>query len=608
MNCILMKMQETAQRYVDILQAILQVDVTIIDADYIRVAGSGRTKNRIENMSAYGRLVKSAMENKALTIMDDPMKSGICRDCPKLSSCDNKCEIWLPLQVNDQVIGVLGFVCFEEEQRQKFRENYTVYLNFLKQFGELLESRAKEAIHEQKNLSMICLLENMLDRIDSGVLVMDRDFHISKINRTGKKLLNIRDEDAKRSVVRLLENKTGADHPDVPEKIGAGSSSISGAGASLSYSLRIGMVTYLLKGNLYNLDLGEYKKLFVFQRADLSPEEAARGEVRVPMREVDRILGVSPAVVSLRERIQTVASSVSNVLITGESGTGKELVAVALHGESSRSNHPFVAVNCASIPETLLESELFGYVKGAFSGADIRGRKGLFEAADGGTVFLDEIGDMPLLLQAKLLRVLENRTVTRLGSNDPIQIHVRLVAATNKNLEQMVREGTFREDLYYRLNVIPIMIFPLRERKEDIRIIASSFIERYSAVLNKTVHGIEGEFWERLEQYGWPGNVRELQNTIEYVLNILPYSGVLEEALLPRKFFGEEERETSVAGVPVRPLADLWENLNLADMEKELIARALSRYGTESEGKRIAAEKLGIGLATLYRKIKLYGL
>lgn len=580
MKHILMKMQETAQRYVEILAEILKIDVTMIDADCIRIAGSGRMRSRIGDMSSYGYVVKSAIEHNELTIMDDPKKSGICRVCPKRDSCDNICEVWLPLCLDEEVIGVLGFVCFEEGQKQHFFANKEVFIRFLNQFGELLVSKAKDIRNEGRNQNVILLLENILNRVDSGVLVMDQNLKISRINREGKKLLFIQELNHKLPSISFHE--TGNRIQDLME-----------------YSLQIGGITYLLAGKFYDLDMEEYRKLFVFQKADLTRDENNGAEIRVKPRELNRILGISPSIVSIREKIQIVAPSVSNVLITGESGTGKELVAVALHGESDRSNYPFVAINCASIPENLLESELFGYVKGAFTGADAKGRVGLFEAANGGTVFLDEIGDMPLYLQVKLLRVLENREITRLGSNQSIKIDVRLVAATNKDIESMIKTGEFREDLYYRLNVIPMTLSPLRERKEDIRVIATSFIERYSAVLNKMVRGIGEDFWSCLERYEWPGNIRELQNTIEYVMNMMPYSGMLESSLLPLKFFqtnGTIRAEEAI------------EDLNLENMERQMIKRALTIYGASPEAKKMIAGKLGIGIATLYRKIKAYQL
>lgn len=580
MSRLLEDMRQSAQLYVDILSEILQLDVTIITSSQVRIAGSGCVKDRLGDMSSYGYVVEEAIRSGKLTVMDDPNSSPICQKCPNLASCDNVCEVWLPLRMDDVTLGVLGFVCFDLTQKEKFLNNYETYIRFLEEFGDLLISKAKDVQREKQSHTVIALLESTLNRIDSGILVMDQDLNISRINLAGKKLLCLKE---------LSEIPSRISFQETGRKVGS----------LAEYRLKIRDVEFLLMGQLFDLEMEEYQKLFVFQKAALSG-----GELPAPkkFRELDRIQGKSPQILAVKEKIQVVARSSSSVLITGNSGTGKELVAVALHGESERSNYPFLAVNCASIPENLLESELFGYVKGAFTGADSRGRPGLFEAANGGTVFLDEIDDMPLHLQAKLLRVLENRRVTRLGSNVPIDINVRIVSATNQKLEDLVAQRNFREDLYYRLNVIPIALPALQERQGDVRLIAASFIERYSAVLNKDVRGVEEEFWSCLDRYDWPGNVRELQNTIEYVMNMLPYGGILSTSLLPTKFFNQE--------VPADPLRAelLKEDLSLERMEKKLIQRALTIYGSSTKAKNIIAEEMGIGVATLYRKIKQYQL
>ena len=580
MEYLLESMGQTAQLYTDILSEILRLDVTIITSNRVRIAGSGRMRNRLGDMSSYGFVVQEAIDSRKLTVMEDPATSPICQKCPNVATCDNVCEAWLPLCVEDKVMGVLGFVCFDKTQKEEYLQNKETYQHFLVQFGDLLVAKAKDILHEKQNRNVIALLENTLNRVDSGILVMDQNFNISRINRAGKKMLSLRNINDKLPPITF--RKTG--------------NQVNGAA---EYSLMLGDVDFLLSGRLYDLEMEEYQKLFVFQKASLSGP--VDGELSLKVRELDRIQGNSPQISAVKEKIQIVAPSTSNVLITGKSGTGKELVAVAIHGESERSNYPFVAVNCASIPENLLESELFGYVRGAFTGADSKGRAGLFETANGGTVFLDEVGDMPLHLQAKLLRVLENRQVTRLGSSTSVKIDVRIVAATNRDLEEMVQAGTFREDLYYRLNVIPIQLPPLKERQGDVRLIAASFIDRYCAILNKSIQGTEDSFWERLEQYEWPGNVRELQNTIEYVMNMLPYSGILSASQLPAKFFSDEKNSRVTALIPE-------ENLNLADMEKKIIQRALTIYGPSPKAKPVIAAELGIGVATLYRKIKQYQL
>src|SRR5262252_3231739 len=229
---------------------------------------------------------------------------------------------------------------------------------------------------------------------------------------------------------------------------------------------------------------------------------------------LDNIVGSSPALEKLKATIRTVAPTGSTVLIYGESGTGKELVARAVHACSPRSGEAFVSINCGAFPETLLESELFGYVKGAFTGAS-QNKRGLFEVASGGTIFLDEIGEMSLSMQVKLLRVLQERTIRPVGGTQETPVDVRVIAATNRDLREMIANGTFREDLYYRVSVIPIQVPPLRERRDDIELLANHFLKKYANSAQKSILRIRPESLEALKSFGWPGNVRQLENTIE---------------------------------------------------------------------------------------------
>src|ERR1700730_19100987 len=248
---------------------------------------------------------------------------------------------------------------------------------------------------------------------------------------------------------------------------------------------------------------------------------------------LDNIIGQSAKMRAIFDMIQTVAPQTSRVLITGESGTGKELVARAIHENSARAQAPFITINCGAFPETLLESELFGYMKGAFTGAN-ENRQGLFQAAHGGTLFMDEIGNMSLTMQVKLYRVLQEGKVRPVGSNEESDVDVRIIAATNKDFEKEIAEGRFREDLYYRLSVIPIQLPALRQRREDIPLLARSFLDRYSKSMNKKIEAIEPEAMRRLEVYDWPGNVRELENTIERAVALEASPRISAEALPAR--------------------------------------------------------------------------
>jgi two-component system, NtrC family, response regulator PilR len=278
-------------------------------------------------------------------------------------------------------------------------------------------------------------------------------------------------------------------------------------------AVNFGADRYVIKGDSL-IDELRQAVAKISESIDLKKETGMlRREIR-RLTGLDHIIGTSPKMREIFDLIQTIAPQSSRVLITGESGTGKELVARAIHENSARSKKPFITINCGAFPETLLESELFGYMKGAFTGAG-ENRHGLFKAAHGGTLFMDEIGNMSLTMQVKLYRVLQEGKVRPLGSTAEEDVDVRVIAATNKDFEKEIAEGRFREDLYYRLSVIPIHLPPLRERREDIALLARSFLDRYRKSMSKAVEAIEPKAMERLEAYDWPGNVRELENTIE---------------------------------------------------------------------------------------------
>ena len=325
-------------------------------------------------------------------------------------------------------------------------------------------------------------------------------------------------------------------------------------------------------------------------------------------REVERkysfenIVGKSQAMQEVFRQIEKVSASKSTVLIAGESGTGKELVAKAIHYRSDRRNRPFVVIDCGAIPENLQESELFGHIKGSFTGA-VSTKRGLFEEANGGTLFLDEVGDLSAPSQAKLLRVLQEGTIRRLGETKTIQVDVRVIAATNKDLAGLVREGRFREDLYYRLNVVPIVLPPLRQRREDIPLLVECFIHRYGSAAKKEVRRISASAMELLFSYRWPGNVRELEHAIECAV-LFCDKETLEEELLPQEV--RNQREQICLQVPEAPLGlkEAVEKMS-QELERGLIERALDGMG----GNRSAAARLlGISRRALLYKMKAYGI
>ena len=356
-------------------------------------------------------------------------------------------------------------------------------------------------------------------------------------------------------------------------------------------AIKGGAADYLTKP--VNLDELLHRIAQVRERQRLIMENRELREALQERHRVEGIIGESGRMQEVLSLVRRVAGSDATILIQGESGTGKELIARAIHYASPRAGAPLVSVNCAALPETLLESELFGHEKGAFTGA-VAARKGRFELADGGSLFLDEIGDLPLHLQVKLLRVLQEREFERVGSSRPVAVNVRLLAATHRDLEALVRAGRFRDDLYYRINVVSISLPPLRDRREDIPLLLDHFVEKFSRRNGKRIGGLTREAREALLRYDYPGNVRELENLVERAV-ILTRDEVIGLEDLP---LGVKEREGETSGET--SLTVLVEGL-----ERRMIREALARAdGVQTQ----AAEILGISERVLRYKLKKYGL
>ena len=364
-------------------------------------------------------------------------------------------------------------------------------------------------------------------------------------------------------------------------------------------AMRLGAVDYFTKP--FNIDELRLKVRQHLEARRLKEENVLLKRALNAGYEFSSMIGRSGVMVDVFRMIETVARTASTVLITGESGTGKDLVARAVHFNSLRRDRPFVALNCGAVPETLLESELFGHMRGAFTGADSN-KKGLLEAAEGGTIFLDEIGEMNATMQVKLLRVLQDRKFRRLGGTEEVKADIRVIAATNQDLQKLVADGRFREDLFYRINVIPMHLPPLRERPEDIELLAEHFLAKYSGQMEKDVRGLSHDALGLLERYTWPGNVRELENVIERCVALEQSPLVLPETL-PPYVRASAPRADDVAGSALPPLPDLGEGFDLEARGEEFyrhyIALALERAG----GVQVkAAEMLGMS----FRSFRYY--
>lgn len=598
MESILVKIQDTVAKYADVVSQISRIDVEVVDNRLYRVAGTGMFSEKVnEDMSTEGYVYRQVLRTGRRQIIYSPGREMICQNCPHCNDCQEEIEISMPVRMGTDIIGIIGLVGSSREQKERILQDEQLYLDFLEQIADFITTKAKEYKELDDKNRLLDTLDCTISHIEQGIMIIGEDHVITTANEAAQKQLELDGLEGS-----YVEIEATGDHMNYQNE----------------YKMKIGAREFSIMGHLYDLPRqeGRYTKLILFESSKDIQKKYYEMTSTVHTLDCSNIIGDSEKTEKMKQEIMQVAQSTSTVLITGESGTGKEMVATAIWNASNRRNGRFVAINCAAIPEALLESELFGYVKGAFTGADPHGRIGKFELANKGVIFLDEIGDMPLYLQAKLLRVLQERKITRIGSNQVIPIDVRILAATNRDLREMIQEKKFREDLYYRLNVIPLEIAPLRERISDIEPLAEHFAKHYAQMFQKYFWKITDSVVECLKRYPWPGNVRELENVVEFMVNMMGNDGILDEKTLPG-----EVRQTSrmQSGEKIEIIskteADQTENnrkeeerfpeipLTLKEIEQREIQNAMKRCGNTTEGKKRAARELGIGLATLYRKL-----
>lgn len=440
-------------------------------------------------------------------------------------------------------------------------------------------------------------LEGIIEAVHDGILVIDRNGIVQLINDEYTNITGVRKEHIIGKP--LIEVRPGALLPTVL-KDGKPRAGVFRKEKKMEYV--VDMAPVFEKNKIIGAvsvcksipEVYQLTKELNKSRKRVSLLEKTFGRIHQAKYTFSNIIGNNELLKTMIAQAKKVAASELNILLTGESGTGKELFAQAIHNESLRSSYPFIPVNCAAIPSSLLESELFGYEEGSFTNSKSDGKVGLFELANQGTLFLDEIGDMPLDLQAKLLRVLQEGTFRKIGGLEEQRVDVRVIAATNKDLLSMVQKERFREDLFYRINTVHLSIPPLRERKDDIPAIISFLLEEQKSNPNAQ---IEPEAMNILKQYGWPGNIRELKNSIHYAINMCDGNNVKFEHLPDtlKKLFSAS---SSKIIKPFQPLEEL-----IRETEKKAIIKVLEQTGTSVKGKKEAAKLLGISLASLYNKI-----
>ncbi|ENW0586460.1 sigma-54 interaction domain-containing protein, partial [Escherichia coli] len=534
-------------------------------------------------LSGNSRLLRHVLETKTEKVVTQSRFDPLCEGCDSKENCREKAFLGTPVILQDRCVGVISLIAVTHEQQEHISDNLREFSDYVRHISTIFVSKLLEDQGPGDNISKI--FATMIDNMDQGVLVVDDESRVQFVNQTALKTLGVVQNNIIGKPIRFrpLTFESNFTHGHMQHIVSWDDKS------------------ELIIGQLHNIQ-GRQLFLMAFHQSHTSFSVANAPDEP----HIEQLVGECRVMRQLKRLISRIAPSPSSVMVVGESGTGKEVVARAIHKLSGRRNKPFIAINCAAIPEQLLESELFGYVKGAFTGASANGKTGLIQAANTGTLFLDEIGDMPLMLQAKLLRAIEAREILPIGASSPIQVDIRIISATNQNLAQFIAEGKFREDLFYRLNVIPITLPPLRERQEDIELLVHYFLHLHTRRLGSVYPGIAPDVVEILRKHRWPGNLRELSNLMEYLVNVVPSGEVIDSTLLPPNLLNNGTTEQSdVTEVSEAHLSlDDAGGTALEEMEKQMIREALSRHNSKKQ----VADELGIGIATLYRKIKKYEL
>lgn len=594
---MLANMQTYVQSHADVIRKITGINVEIMDTNMVRIAGTGIYAAGVgSSLEEAGEIYKEVLRSHETILVESPRHHSICSSCHERDTCRERFLLATPIVDDDAVYGVIGLVCFNDQDRSRVISSLESYKVFIKFLADALAVKVREDDRQARTRQFLDLMFKVIDVPGQGILLFDSDGVPLYSNTPAREFLTL-DDDAPLRLEHIQKSGHGISSFEEFEirLPGGKSATVLGRTQDLAYRPE-GLVT-----------------LFVFELptrlasliSDLSAGAAGAG--------FENIVGNSPVLRKLKVRALKVADSSSTVLINGESGTGKELLARAIHQASQRRNAPFIAINCGAMPEALLESELFGYVSGAFTGASSKGRMGKFELAQGGVIFLDEISTMPLYMQVKLLRVLQERTIIRLGSNKLMHVDVRVIAASNENLADCIKRNVFREDLYYRLNVIPMTMPPLRERNGDVPILADYFLDKYCTLFEKTRPQFSSGIMEILESCSWPGNVRELEHVIEYIVNMLPENGLISLDCLPAHILGGYNVELvgykDNKDAAARPRAENTGEIQLLRiLEEKEIRKALEKYGNTTSGKKMAAKALGLSLATLYRKMQSFSI
>lgn len=582
------------QEVAEAISAILEIDVTIITNDLIRIAATGKYKRYIGEQLPSGCSYEYILKNKRPESVIERNLSDRCVNCSFIENCSEIANIGYPiLSKENEVLGVIGLIAFDKDKKEYINENLSNINLFLNKLSSLLAGNLKyeETI---KTLSLKNKeFSNIANSLEYGVILTDKDKKILNYNKKTLEVLNCRHMD--------LNNKYVFDIFENINNENLFENNI----VSLKEDLNVNNEEFLVKYmvNSLNDDMKSYiYQISKYSNAILNAYNIIDANENINFH---NILGQSISIQNTITLAKQISSGNSFVMIRGEEGTGKELFARSIHNSSNRADHPFIKIDCKNIPDNLLEAEFFGYTANNINGTQKQGRIGKFELANRGTIFLDEITSIPLHLQPKLLKVLTENSFHRLGSKEKVNIDIRIISSTSNNLEEALEDGLFMKDLYYKLNVIPINIPPLRERSNDVEIIANSKLKEYCQILNKEQKVFSEDLINIFKNSNWKGNIKELEKVVEYLVNICDEKTIGPDCL--PNFFNEFYLDNNIENYEnvntnqKSSLQDLTENF-----EKKVLSVYLDKYGNSTKSKQKIADLLEINLSTLYRKLYRY--
>ena len=546
-----------------LIQHLFGIESAVFDNSAALVVSSSKYLEK-KGTIVHKPSILEVLEQDEVTVLN-PGNMPSCIGCRFNGNCPATLEILKRITLTSYPVGVLSFSAFSQQDHDKMTRDLEFYKGIISDFATLISTLLRSASGTVDRDALDNHLAALTELVPDGLLLTDQDGNIISMNNvalgmlTGSCLKSIRDFFPTSLVDSILEGDRVETHSATIDQ---------------QTTFFIISVPVRTRGQISGFAIRMIQAGTSFQpKARLPETEAMRGS--------------GAHMTSIKRRMSKIVNSPSSVFISGETGTGKGLLAKTIHYESDRRDKPFVIISCANIPESLFESELFGYEAGAFTGALRSGKRGKLEMAEGGTLFLDEISEMPMNMQAKLLNVLQDHRFERVGGTRTVQINARIISASNADMAQRIAENRFRADLFYRLNVINIEMLPLRERMEDLPELLGAFLNKFNRQLNAHVASFSQEVLDLFSQYSWPGNIRQLENIVEYCVNMAE-GAVVQPEDLPAYFIRElsEQQAPSLKGV-----------------ESAAIREMLNHYGWDVKGKTRTAEALGISLRTLYRKM-----